>query len=268
MERIVFADSWKSILAEYGLKSFRDFYKWRGGKYVNKNKKRNVLVLSLKIGNQEKIFYLKRFHHPYLKDILFTLMNCGTICSQAAYEWKNVNLLKKNSIETYRPVCFGEQLRFGIERKSFIITEELEEQCLTDFIAQNWTKLTQSEKEKIIISLAHKIRRIHKAGISLPDLLVRHIFISENKNISGNSEYNFAVIDLHRMKRNISENEKIKNLGRLHFSMIDKYFDKPMRKLLIESYAGDIPRREIDKLVRRVERYSAQVSAIKRQKPY
>ncbi len=267
MERVVFAEPWKTILAKQGLKSFRDFYNWGGGKCVNKNKKRDVYALHLKIDNQEKKFYLKRFHNPYLKDILFTLLNCGKICSQGGYEWRNIHLLKKNNIETSSPVCFGEKLWFGLEEKSFLLVEELKGQCLTDFIAQNWGRLPQSEKDSIITLLGKTIRRIHKAGISMPDLYVWHIFISENNN-DGSDKYNFSFIDLNRMKHRNNKNEKIKNLGRLYHSMADKYFDKRMRRLLIESYLGKTDGRKTEKFIHKVKKYAARVSAIRNLKPY
>lgn len=262
MEKVVFANSWKEILAENGLKTFRDFYHCNDKKLINKNKNRNVSIIHLKIGGEGKTFFLKRFHHCHFKDILFTFLNRGKFCSQAAYEWGNIELLSKNDIAAPRAVCFGEQTWLGLEKKSFIITEELKSQCLTEFLAQNWEKLSAEEKDELIISLAQTIRRIHKAGISMPDLYVWHIFISKNED-----GYNFAFIDLNRMRKVNSENEKIKNLGRLHYSMIDKYFDKPMRKLLIESYAGKSSGGEIDKLIHKVKKYSKKYSSRRRTKP-
>jgi len=266
MERVVFSGSWKHILAENGLKKFKDFYRCNRKKCIDKNNRRNVSIILLNTGGEEKTLYMKRFRHSHLKDILFTFLNRGKICSQAYYEWSNLKLLNKNNIGTPERVCFGEQTRLGIERKSFLITEELNGQCLTDFISQNWDKLASSEKEKIIVSLAKTIRKIHKAGISLPDLYIWHIFINKDKNTG---EYSFAFIDLNRMKRGIKDkNEKIKNLGRLNHSMTDKYFDKSMRRLLLESYAAKENGTKIEKLIRQVKRYSKKYSARRRVKPY
>ncbi len=267
MERVEFTGPWKSLLAEQGLKKFSDFYKCPGGKCVNKNKKRDVYALHLNVGGENKKFYLKRFHNPYFKDILFTLLNSGKIYSQGGYEWRNIHLLKKNNIGTSSPVCFGEKLWLGFEKKSFLLVEEIKGQCLTDFVAQNWDKLPQMEKEIIINSLAGAIRNIHKAGIVMPDLYLWHIFISENGNDSGD-KYNFSFIDLNRMKQTNDKNEKIKNLGRLYHSMIDKYFNEQTRKLLLESYLGKTDGKKNDKFIRSVKKYAAKVSGIRRIKSY
>jgi len=269
MERVVFANSWKQVLAENGLKTFRDIYYCRNKKRINSNHRRNVSIIHLKVGGEEKRFYLKRFRHSHLKDLIFIFLNVGRFYSQAAYEWSNLKLLRKNNIGAPSRVCFGEQFRLGLERRAFIITEELKGQCLKDFIVQNYEKLPVPEKEKIIISLANTIKKIHRAGISLPDLYVWHIFISKDKNVHGDDEYSFAFLDLNRMKRHVnSENERIKNLGRLHYSMIDEYFDDSMRRLLIETYAESAGKKEINKLIRRVKRYSKKYSKRRKTKQY
>ncbi|MCE5340290.1 MAG: lipopolysaccharide kinase InaA family protein [Planctomycetaceae bacterium] len=265
MERVFFADSYEQVFADKGLKTFDDIYNCDDGQQINKNTKRNVSVLRFKTKDGEKKFFLKRLHDSHFKDMLFVFMNTGKIVSQAAYEWGNISRLAKVGVGAPTLACYGEKLLLGIERKSFIITQELDGQCLTDFVAQNWAMLPQLEKEKIIISLAKNIRKIHDAQISLPDLYVWHIFISPN----ANNDYNFAFIDLNRMKRNMwNKGEKVENLGRLHHSMLDKYFDKPLRKLLIEAYADEKKQREIENLIRRVEKYSRKFSARRKVKLY
>ena len=86
MERIVFADFWQPVFAEFGLKSFGDFFDYSGGQQTNKNNKRDVSILTF--GNKPdcKVFFLKRFHNPHLKDIFFALRTFGRLCSQAACE--------------------------------------------------------------------------------------------------------------------------------------------------------------------------------------
>ncbi|HBG26142.1 MAG: hypothetical protein A2Y10_08205 [Planctomycetes bacterium GWF2_41_51] len=263
MEKVFCSDTWKKIFAENGLKTFEDFYHRIQKKRINSNHRRNVSIFQLKIDGVDKNFFLKRFRHCHLKDTIFAFLNTGKFCTQAAFEWSNIKLLEKNNIGAPHCVCFGEQLRLGFERKSFIITEELKGQCLTDFIAQNWGQMTGEEKENLIKSLGNEIKKIHNSWISLPDLYVWHIFISRE-----NEEYTFSFIDLNRMKRHVTNpNEKMEDLGRLHYSMIDKYFDEPIRRKLIETYAGKEKPEKIEKLVRRVKKYSKKFSARRKTKP-
>jgi len=267
--KIVFADSWQSVFAEFGLKSFDSFFRFSGAERIGRNNKRDVSILNLGDGRDRKVFFLKRFHNPHFKDIISAWRSFGEPTSQAGVEWANANLLLDNGIGTYRPVCYGEQTKWGIERKSFLVTEKLQSQCLTDFIAQNWSELTQKQKEKIVVSLAKLIRRVHDARISLPDLYVWHIFVSETKCDDGSCEYGFDIIDLHRMAHNVTnKNQQMKNLGRLTHSMLEKYFDGDIRRSFIESYAGDNWPRGVASLVARVKKYSDAVSARRNQKQY
>jgi len=266
VERIVFADSWQPVFDEFGLRSFDDFFTFPGGERINKNNKRDVTILTFGDEPHRKLFFLKRFHNPHFKDMLFTLRNFGHLCSQAAYEWKNTELLLESGVDTYRPVCYGEQIRWGLETRSFIITEKLQAQPLTDFVGQKWQYLRTEQKKKIIVDLANFVRRIHNLNISLPDLYLWHIFIRENPSSQG---WDFAVIDLHRMAHNVTnQNQQIRNLGALVHSMLDKYFDDTLRQLFIESYAGQDWSGGTTSLAVRVKKHSDAISARRNPKQY
>jgi len=265
VKRVVFADSWKGKFQELGLESFDDFFNYSKGEIINKNKRRDVRRISFGSETGRGIFFLKRFHRPYLKDIIFASYNAGHRCSQSAYESENANLLFSKGIDTYRPVCTGEQFLCGIERNSFLLTEKVRSQEFKDFVAQKWNQLDEQAKKDIIVELGRFIRKIHKAGISLPDLYVWHFFIKQNS--CGN--WQFTVIDLHRMGRNITDKNKlIQNLGRLDHSMLDEYFDDAIRTLLVEAYAEDSRGEDIDSLNKKVRRFSAAVSTKRNPKPY
>lgn len=266
LEKVVFAGTWQKFFAKFGLESFDDFFDYSQGQTINKNTKRNVSKLAFGEGDNRKVFFRKRFFSPHVKDMIFAWRNFGRLISQAALEWHNANMLFENGIETYRPVCHGAQTKFCLERKSFFITEKLSGMALTDFVSEKWSQLSQQQKEAIIVSLGKLVRKIHEAQISLPDLYIWHVFIKENLN---SEQYDFAVIDLHRMGHNISnQNQLLKNLGRLDHSMLDKYFDERLRKLLIESYAGDNRPEEITNLIQQVKKCSSAVSAKRRAKLY
>jgi len=237
VERIFFADSWQKFFAELGLKSFDDFFEYPGMERMRRNKKRHVSIFNLGNGPNRKEFFLKRFCYPYFKDMFFAFRNFGRLCSQAACEWGNANLLLDKGIGAYKPVCYGEQIKCGLERKSFFVSEKLQSQHFTDFVVQNWSQFNWSQKGKIIIALAKLIREVHDEAIRLPDLYVWHIFIKEDE---VPDKWNFAFIDLHRMDRSVKNpNKKIEDLGRLYWSMSDKYFDDKLKDLFVQAYMSD-----------------------------
>ena len=125
------------------------------------------------------------------------------------------------------------------------------------------------DKDELIISLGRFFQKIHKAAISLEDLYVWHIFVKESKDTNGSIEYDFAVIDLHRMEHNVKNERKLlSNLGRFHHSMTDTYFDDRLRRLLLESYAQSDGRTNMKTFVDEIKGLSEKVSSKRNPKPY
>ncbi len=265
MQKVIFANSWARFFAEFDVVTFDDFFKRLAADAKGGNSRRNVVSFSLGPDEQKKTFFIKRFFHPHFKDMIFSRRNIGESCSQGRYEWENARFLLDNGIESYRPVCYGEKTIWGFEARSFVVTEELQDECLSDFVRDKWSALGRREQEKIVAGMGAFVRRIHALNVSLPDLYVYHLYLTEK----AAGEYDFAVIDLHRMSRNVTNrNQKIKNLGRLHHSMLDEYFDQDLKQLFIESYSARDWDGDVADLVARVEKHSDMVSAKRKKKAY
>ena len=261
MPTVTFAKDWQAVFKRFDLETFQDFFEYSDGSLVNKNTKRDVLAFSLPLEDGKKEFFMKRFHKPHIKDMLFTLTNFGRLCSQAECEWNNANILLENRIDTYKPVCFGSDTVCGIESGSFFVTEKLEGKPLTDFAACCWTDLDQSQKQQIIISIAKLVGKIHNAKLSLPDFYLWHIFIDQN-SLAVIDQNSLAVIDLHRMKINTSSRQQqIRNLAALDFSMLDEYFDEPSRRLLMETYLSEYSQNDKEAFCRGVRLRSDKLAA-------
>jgi len=247
--RIVYRQGWESYFGRYGLNTFEDFYYHNADLKVLNVSKRYVNKVSFGEGTNCKTFFIKRFAYCHLKDIILSISNFKRIRSQSESEYINANFLVEKGFSTYLPVCFGEQKKFGIEKRSFVITEKLDGESLSGFVRRNVGQIENSEKEKIIRAVGRTIRKIHDCNISLPDLYIWHLFLTKKSD-----DYEIAVIDLHRMKYNVTNtDEKIKNLGRLDYSLLDKYFDENLRRVLIEAYDPE----NCDSIFSQVRSYSA-----------
>lgn len=266
MINIEFAECWEEQFDSVGLKSFDDFFDYSAGRTINRNEKRDVTAMEFSFGPRRKEFFMKRFFHPHLKDVLFTLRNFGSICSQAMCEWKNANILLENGVGTYKPVCFGEKKALGLEQRSFFITEKVSGECFTDFLGRRWAWLQRHEKEEVLCEMAGFVHRIHEARISLPDLYVWHLFIQEKQDQDKNKGYEFAVIDLHRMRISAGRSHRIRDLGALDFSMLETYFDEELRRLFMHSYMSGMTDSAQESFWRNVKRRSS-VLAGRRKRP-
>ena len=268
MIKIDFAEGWEGQFDSVGLKSFDDFFDYSAGRTINRNEKRDVTEMELSFGPDRKTFFMKRFFNPHLKDVLFTLCNFGSVCSQAMCEWRNAHLLLENSVQTYHPICCGEQKILGLEQRSFFVTEKLSGECFTDFLGRRWAWLERCAKERVMCEMAAFIRRIHDAGVSLPDLYVWHLFITEKKNEAKDTKYEFAVIDLHRMRIKAGWAQWIRDLGALDFSMLETYFDDELRHFFLDSYLPGATRQAKEGFWRSVKKRSSVLTGRRRRPSY
>ena len=113
MIKLQFEKEYKDYFDNLGLKSFEDIFSYADGSLIGKNKKRDVTSFTLENTQGKNVFFMKRFMQPHFKDMFFTACRSGHICSQGQYEWQCAKYLLDNGIMTYRPVCFGTEMRFG-----------------------------------------------------------------------------------------------------------------------------------------------------------
>jgi len=251
MDNICFGDSWEQYFKSFGLSAFDDFYQHCGDSTVGRNTRRSVQKFTLGDDANRKVFFIKKFHNPQLKDKISAVYNYGWPASQARVEWDNAWYLLNNGIGTYKPVCMGERSGMGIEKDSFIVTEELESVCLVDFVIENWHLLERSRHEKIIVAAAELVREVQELGVSFPDLYLWHVFINPDR---PDEKEQLSIIDLHRMRqKGLSRRKRIKELGKLYWSMSSDYFDQEQKELLITAYIdGDsFDRTDAMKIIRR-----------------
>lgn len=255
MKELVFAENRADFFQSHNLRSFDDFFCYGEGTQINKNARRNVLVMTFPDESAGDVFYMKRFFNPHLKDMFFALRNYHTPASQGQLEWNNANYLLRRGIGTYQPVCFGHCKLCGIEMQSFFLTDKLQMPSLVDFVRRFWQNMPDDKKRRMITSLADFVRRIHDHRVSLPDLYAYHLFVRAD-GLCENFE--FSVIDLHRMRINVPPRRmnslRVENLARLDFSMPDEYFDASLKDLLLEKYLSSNPPMTKDRLKAKIQR--------------
>ena len=235
MQRIEFEAAHEAVFGQNGLRTFEDFIGYDHGQTINRNEKRDVTILRLEAEGGPKVYFMKRFFSPHLKDMLFTVRNFGKLCSQAELEWRNAHILLDNGIETYRPVAWGADTCCGIERRSFFVTEKIEGRSLIDYLMEHWSGFDETTQTTLVAEMARFFRRLHQARLSLPDSYLWHLFVLEP--IDPQQAYRFAIIDLHRMQINAAAaRHAARNLGAFLFSLPDEWFDARLRELFIRTY--------------------------------
>jgi hypothetical protein len=269
MKRIEFDPEHEKIFTQNGgFKVFDDFMDSSKGQMINQNKKRNVSILHLPSQQGQRVYFIKRFFSPHLKDMLFTIRNFGKLCSQAELELRNAHILLDNDIETYHPVCWGVKTCCGIERNSFFITEKVQGRSLIDFLMEQWDFFDKTERERFVIAMAQFFRKLRQARVSLPDSYLWHLFLLEP--IDPKRSYRFAIIDLHRMQINTTTSmHAAHDIGALSYSLPNEWFDDHMRDLFLSVYlemSDDNPIKNHDVFLKIMKKRENKLIA-RRQKP-
>ncbi len=263
MEKLVFKKDWQPLFAGFGLRCFDDFFSYPNA--PNKHSKRLAVPISLGEGPNTYKFFLKRFYYAHLGDAFSSLANFHQTLTQAQCEWENAHLLHRKGFGTFNPVCFGARTKLSLEKQSFIVTEPVQGRPLTEFVSKQWNRMPVGQRDNIITSLARSIREMHDSGIRMPDLYAWHIFLRH----TGDSQWRFAFIDLHRMQPASNSNaRRIRDLARLLHSMREEYFDYRIRNLLLETYARNGRPGGTEKFAGKVYRHAAKLSARRRTKKY
>lgn len=266
MENVIFSESWKDYFEKSGFKTFDDFFKYDPGTVINKNSRRDVTRFELNDGGDKRTFFMKRFRRPHIKDMVFSFLSFRKICSQGQLEFNNATLLLEHGIETYRPVCFGQRINFGIESESFFITEEIDGVCFTDWLVENYEEIDSGQRDVVMVSMAEFVRRLHRAGVSMPDLYVWHLYLLNPIDVDN---LKWAVIDLHRMSHSVKNSDrKIRNLGSLDYSMLDKYFSAEMKKTFVRAYVKNDGLFADVRVTKKMKDRSAQICKRRSKKEY
>jgi hypothetical protein len=235
MQRIDIDPAHEAVFAQEGLRTFEAFIGYDRGRVINRNEKRDVTILELGGTEEERVYYMKRFFRPHLKDMLFTLRSFGRLCSQAELEWRNARFLLDNGIETYRPIAWGTETCCGVERRSFFITEKINGRSLIEMLFERWDGFDAAQRHGLVVAMAQFFGRLHRARVNLPDAYLWHLFVLEPIVPAG--PYTFAMIDLHRMQSNTDPSRyAARNLAALLYSLPDEWFDAPLRTLFIDTY--------------------------------
>jgi tRNA A-37 threonylcarbamoyl transferase component Bud32 len=266
VQKIVFADSWDSYFQRFGLTTLEDFYRLGATYKPRQMATKKSVVVNFQLGEEEeqKEFFLKWHLRVPFKNNLSAWRKFGRRHSQTRAEWETAHMMTQAGFPTYQPVCYGEEMGRLFEIRSFLVTQKLTQMSLLDFVKQNWTGLSEPEREKLFLSLAAFIRRLHDRKIRFPDLYTKHIFLQTDS--SGN--YTFTLIDLARVSQTgIRIPQRAKDLGALDQSLPHKIVGCDYRKLFVRAYADSNEAGDVENLYRAIRKRSQQLDQRGRPSP-
>lgn len=255
MIRIEQHHAWLKVLGLHTVEGVKRFE----GKIIERSPGRRD-VLKIEIPRPDGLpltLFLKRHWKVNRLKSLLTFARGFRIESLASREWENAKRLQRAGFQTASLVACGEECGFFGENFSFLITEQAAGSCSLEEFCQKCRD--QQARQSLFAALAAEVRRVHSAGMSMPDLFARHVFFSrESKNPS------FCFIDVARLEtgRPLSLNQRARSLAALNVSTPGSQVSLTERLRFLRRYAGSanlklfsLIRRRTERLLRR-RRYS------------
>jgi len=214
--------------------------------------------LEFKISGPDKTLFLKRYNHPGALTQIKNWYWHKTRKSTMSFDFDPADDLARAGINTPKTISYGEQWGVFLEKRSFIITEELPnaeslEQTLPECF-DNRSKTGNLKRQRNFIErLGQFAGRFHDTGYRHRDFYLAHIFYSDDGT--------FYLIDLQRAfkPRILAERFRVKDIAQLYYSAPGSAFSKTDRLRFYKSYAGKRPldardKAFIRKVVRKVNR--------------
>lgn len=182
-----------------------------------------------RLGLDDKNYYLKTHTGVGWSEIIKNWTYLRLPVLGAKNEWHGVHHLERHGIDTLTISGYGTSGGYA-NRKSFILTEEIEGAISLEELGQEWEKTPPKKKSELrykrwlIRRVAEMARTIHQSGANHRDFYLGHFLLQRNYDNDELSikKSRLHVIDLHRMqiRRRTPMRWKVKDISGLHYSSL------------------------------------------------
>jgi len=253
---------YKEVFTRLGLTSIDSVFSFNvgkdpGGSVIPKYRSR----LQFEIDRPAKTLFMKRYDRPVMSAQIKNWFWHGDRKSMMSCDLDPVEILASAGIRTPRAIAWGEQWGLLFEKRSFIITEKIQDAeslekrlppCLEEDVQHRWTSSIVGRRQ-FIRELGEFARKFHGTGYRHRDFYLCHIFYGNDGT--------FYLIDLQRVfKPGLpAERYRIKDIAQLHYSAPGGVFSRTDRLRFYKAYAGKscLDRRDktfIRKVIHKAER--------------
>jgi len=212
-ERFWTAPQEEPLLRTAGLTSLDAVFTYQAGQRLNKagladwRQRWRIRLRDDRTSGGQRTFYLKRFESPPLGRQLARWREGACRTSTAGVEWRNAQRLHQAGVACARPTAFGQEMCGPLEKRSFILLDEMAGCSLERWLPEHVTPPEQATnrpaRRALIDELARFVGRFHAAGFVHRDLYLSHVFLTDADEgfpaLGGRDDNVFALIDLQRV---------------------------------------------------------------------
>jgi heptose I phosphotransferase len=184
-----------------------------------------------------KTYFLKRYNNvPKLKQIANWIDHCQKK-STSSFDRGPVDVFEKADINTPKVAAFGAEWENGFEKRSFIVTEKIEnadalERKLPACFRGTPSAENHKKRCEFINRLADLTKRFHDSGLRHRDFYLAHIFLTESDEL--------YLIDLQRVFQPVllAGRFRVKDIAQLHYSSPGDIISCADRLRFLKRYLG------------------------------
>lgn len=214
-------------LGRLGLDTFDGVMATTGGERYRDVPDRLTVRIPLEgLDGQPDAVYLKRHQKVDRRQWLTGLLRWRKPRTRANAECRNIALLAHFGIPTMRPVAIGEDERWAIRQRSFLMTEEIaggvpaDDYLKAHFPADCGDARAVQRKRRLIRDIARLARRFHRSGFHHRDFYLCHVFVRE---LADDAEpWALHLIDLQRVRwpgaGKVGRRWLVKDLAQMNYS--------------------------------------------------
>lgn len=200
-----------------GLVDIESFFSFSGDEnLVKDNLASHRSRIRFKLEGFDKALYLKRYDKVPVNRQIKNWLCHRKHASTAAFDYMPGKELSRFEISTPKTVAYGDQWAGLLEKRSFMVMEEIDghslEEKLPDCFYSNQSATSHRQRCDFIDKLADFVKAFHDTGFCHRDLYLCHVFLSGDDK--------FHLIDMHRAFKPqlLSERYRLKDLTQLHYS--------------------------------------------------
>ena len=164
--------------------------------------------------------------------------------TDAGNEWRAIGDLESAGVPTMKRVAYGCRGWSPARRRSFLITEALENTISLEDFCRDWRRRPPAPalKRALIAAVAGIARRLHRRGLNHRDFYLCHLLLQRNADgrLPAAEAPRLYLIDLHRVRRRrrLPRRWRIKDIAGIYFSSFRAGLTRTDRCRFIQQYTG------------------------------
>ncbi len=177
-----------------------------------KSQARGRHVVRLGLSNGDTCFIKRYPRIGFWQALCVRLLPCG-YASDAMREWKALCRTKSLGISVITPLVVGEDRRWGLVRRAFLITLDGDRDSTLEEVALN----SSHDLRRTASHVASMLTRLHDGGVNHRDFYIGHLLMRRGDQ-SGET---IRLMDFNRadVRSNVGRRWRVKDLAALHFSL-------------------------------------------------